>query len=179
MCLVATREMSLGTQVAVEFTPPSSGESLRLRAWVRNRHGYRYGLEFLTREKEQVHRYRCALRLQAMQSQIAAALTLCSTAEHLLRRRRFQEGRKAIDAARQTAQFINQHVVEPTQPADSIPDIRRQLAELESRICSVASRCEPATKWNAILRQADAAKLSSLRSSNQAGGTRKGHLTAK
>ncbi len=177
MCLLAEREMTLGTQVAVEFTPPLSDESLRLRAWIRNRSGDRYGLEFLTengREKKQVQRYRGALRLEAMQSHMVAALTLCSTAEHLLARHRVQEGRKAIEAARQTAQLISQHVAEPTHmPADWIAEIHRQLAELESRISSVASRCKPATKLSAILRQRDAARLNLLRSPDQVRGTRK------
>ena len=149
MCLFAPGEMRSGTQVAVEFTPPLSDESLRLWARVRNRCGYRYGLEFLTEnksEKERVQRYRGALRLQAMQSHIAAAFRLCSTAENLLHRRRVQEGRKVLETAKQTAQLISQEVAEPTHLADSMADIRNQLAELESRI-QHCMRLVPAGKW--------------------------------
>ncbi len=65
MCVFAGIEMRLGDQVAVEFTPPSAENSLRLWAAVRNRCGYYYGLEFLaenTGERDQVERYRHLLR---------------------------------------------------------------------------------------------------------------------
>jgi PilZ domain len=65
MCVLAAIEMPLGTQVAVEFTSPSTHNSQRLWAAVRNRVGYRYGLEFLaenTIERTQVERYRHDLR---------------------------------------------------------------------------------------------------------------------
>jgi hypothetical protein len=41
-------ELGVEDCVEVEFTPPYSGEPIRARAIVRNRDGYRYGLEFLT-----------------------------------------------------------------------------------------------------------------------------------
>src|SRR5437899_2464011 len=41
-------ELALDENIEVEFTPPYSGEPIRARAVVRNRNGYRYGLEFLT-----------------------------------------------------------------------------------------------------------------------------------
>lgn len=41
-------ELAMDECVEVEFTPPYSGEPIRARAKVRNRDGYRYGLEFLT-----------------------------------------------------------------------------------------------------------------------------------
>ncbi len=40
-------ELSLDEVVEVEFTPPYSNDPIRARAAVRNRSGYRYGLEFL------------------------------------------------------------------------------------------------------------------------------------
>ena len=61
MCVVAGIEMHPGEQVTVEFTPPTTNESLRLWAAVRNRRDNRYGLEFLTEnngESKQVERYR-------------------------------------------------------------------------------------------------------------------------
>ncbi len=66
MRLFAVHEMRLGTQVAVEFTPPASDESIRLCAAVRNRRRYHYGLEFLAAnamDKKQVQRYCNALRV--------------------------------------------------------------------------------------------------------------------
>jgi hypothetical protein len=41
-------ELAMDEGIEVEFTPPYSGEPIRARAVVRNRDGYRYGLEFLT-----------------------------------------------------------------------------------------------------------------------------------
>jgi|SRR5437016_8291560 len=41
-------ELAIGAQVAVEFTPPYSGQSVRVRCLVRNRQRYTYGMEFIT-----------------------------------------------------------------------------------------------------------------------------------
>ena len=41
-------ELAIGAQVAVEFTPPCSGQPVTVRCFVRNRQGYTYGLEFVT-----------------------------------------------------------------------------------------------------------------------------------
>ena len=41
-------ELEIGAQVAVEFTPPRSGQPLRVRCFIRNRQRYTYGLEFIT-----------------------------------------------------------------------------------------------------------------------------------
>lgn len=48
--LAVTVEMDLliGSQIGVEFTPPYSDEPIFFRGFVRNRDGYRYGLEFIT-----------------------------------------------------------------------------------------------------------------------------------
>jgi hypothetical protein len=52
MCLFAGVELSLGCQVEVEFTPPYSGQPIRARGVVRNRDGYRYGVEFIIEDKQ-------------------------------------------------------------------------------------------------------------------------------
>ena len=41
-------ELAMDDQVAVEFTPPYSGQPIRVRCFVRNRSGYNYGVEFIT-----------------------------------------------------------------------------------------------------------------------------------
>ena len=41
-------ELRIGDEMWVEFTPPYSGEPIRVRAMVRNRTGYKYGVEFLS-----------------------------------------------------------------------------------------------------------------------------------
>jgi hypothetical protein len=48
MAIFAGVELTPGEEVAVEFTPPYSGQPIRVRAVVRNRKGYSYGVEFLT-----------------------------------------------------------------------------------------------------------------------------------
>lgn len=48
MAVFAGIELSHDEEVAVEFTPPYSGQPIRVRCLVRNRKGYSYGLEFLS-----------------------------------------------------------------------------------------------------------------------------------
>jgi hypothetical protein len=48
MAVFAGTELAIGAQVLVEFTPPYSGDPIRVRCFVRNRSGYRYGVEFIT-----------------------------------------------------------------------------------------------------------------------------------
>lgn len=55
-------ELPVGSQIAVEFTPPYSDEPIVFRCFVRNRDGYRYGLEFITENDDD---YQKAGELQA------------------------------------------------------------------------------------------------------------------
>lgn len=48
MAIFAGTELAIDAQVQVEFTPPYSGQPIRVRCFVRNRNGYRYGVEFIT-----------------------------------------------------------------------------------------------------------------------------------
>jgi hypothetical protein len=48
LAIFAGTELSIGDQVMVEFTPPYTGQPIRVRCFVRNRAGYRYGVEFIT-----------------------------------------------------------------------------------------------------------------------------------
>jgi hypothetical protein len=54
LALFAGVELALGEHVAVEFTPPYSGQPMRARAVVRNRSGYTYGVEFLMESNEDI-----------------------------------------------------------------------------------------------------------------------------
>jgi hypothetical protein len=40
-------ELEIGEEIEIEFTPPYSGEPIRVVSTVRNRDGYRYGCEFM------------------------------------------------------------------------------------------------------------------------------------
>jgi|SRR5579883_1528343 hypothetical protein len=65
MALTAGVELNPGDEAAIEFTPPYSGMPIRIRGVVRNRKGYRYGVEFLmvsNEEIEQANRLRMVLR---------------------------------------------------------------------------------------------------------------------
>ena len=53
MCLLTDVELGLGDEIEVEFIPPYSGEPIRVRSEVRNRNGYRYGVEFVPEGKEE------------------------------------------------------------------------------------------------------------------------------
>ena len=48
MAVAAGAELRPGREVAIEFTPPYTSVPIRVRGTVRNRTGYRYGVEFLT-----------------------------------------------------------------------------------------------------------------------------------
>jgi hypothetical protein len=64
LAVTAGVEMKLGDEAEIEFTPPYSGLPIRIRGVVRNRKGYRYGVEFLAgsdRESEQVDHLRTML----------------------------------------------------------------------------------------------------------------------
>ena len=65
LAIFAGIEVRLGEEIGVEFTPPYSSEPLRVRGIVRNRKGYKYGIEFLAEnpdEHERVARLRELLR---------------------------------------------------------------------------------------------------------------------
>ena len=47
MTVFAGIELSTDDLVGVEFTPPYSGQPIRVRCAVRNRNGYTYGVEFV------------------------------------------------------------------------------------------------------------------------------------
>ncbi len=48
MAVFVPQELLLEERVEVEFTLPYSRQPLRVRAVIRNRNGFRYGVEFLT-----------------------------------------------------------------------------------------------------------------------------------
>jgi len=54
LALFAGVELAVNEQIAVEFTPPYSGQPMRARAVVRNRSGYTYGVEFLMENNEDI-----------------------------------------------------------------------------------------------------------------------------
>jgi hypothetical protein len=53
MCQLMGVELGLGDEIEVEFTPPYSGKPIRVRSEVRNRTGYRYGVEFVPEGKKE------------------------------------------------------------------------------------------------------------------------------
>jgi hypothetical protein len=65
MCQLMGVELGLGDEIEVEFTPPYSGDPIRVRSEVRNRDGYRYGVEFVPegkKERSEVTRLRQILK---------------------------------------------------------------------------------------------------------------------
>jgi PilZ domain len=64
LAVTAGVELRLGDEAEIEFTPPYSGSPIRIRGVVRNRSGYRYGMEFVAgddREVEDVQRFKTML----------------------------------------------------------------------------------------------------------------------
>ena len=68
MALTAGVELNPGDEAAIEFTPPYAGLPIRIRGVIRNRQGYRYGVEFVTAsddEKAQADRLRNMLSVMS------------------------------------------------------------------------------------------------------------------
>jgi hypothetical protein len=64
MAVTAGVELQLGDETEIEFTPPYSNSPIRIRSVVRNRSGYRYGMEFVAaddREVEDVQKLKTVL----------------------------------------------------------------------------------------------------------------------
>ena len=71
LAITAGVELKTGDAAEIEFTPPYSGEPIRIRGVVRNRAGYRYGMEFVAegeREEVQVDRLKTMLRVLSCSS---------------------------------------------------------------------------------------------------------------
>ena len=71
MAVTAGVELKTGDEAEIEFTPPYSGGPIRIRGIVRNRAGYRYGMEFVAegeREKESVDRLKTLLTVMSCSS---------------------------------------------------------------------------------------------------------------
>jgi len=64
LAVTAGVELRLGDEAEIEFTPPYSNSPIRIRGVVRNRSGYRYGMELVAaddREVEDVQRFKTML----------------------------------------------------------------------------------------------------------------------
>jgi hypothetical protein len=86
------------------------------------------------------------LRAKAILTQIATAVTYCSTAEHALIVANVQQGRLAIEKAKHVVQVVRAHLSEPRHvPADSVADILKQLAQLERQISQLEEQFSAAT----------------------------------
>ena len=71
LAVTAGVELKAGDEAEIEFTPPYCGGPIRIRGVVRNRVGYRYGMEFVAegeREKEQVERLKTMLTVLSSRS---------------------------------------------------------------------------------------------------------------
>ena len=69
MALTAGVELNVGDEAEVEFTPPYAGSPIRVRGAVRNRTGYRYGMEFLVDSDAEAEQFdRLSLLLRTMSS---------------------------------------------------------------------------------------------------------------
>jgi hypothetical protein len=70
MAVSGSIELAIGEQVAVEFTPPHSGQPVSVRCFVRNRRRYAYGLEFIA---ENDFDYESVAQIEATLGHIAIA----------------------------------------------------------------------------------------------------------
>ena len=85
--------------------------------------------------KTEICTWSTGLRVRAMESQLSAAFTFCSTAETALVLGRVQNAREAIGNARRAAGMLRLHLDEPNHiPADAVASMADRLRELENRI---------------------------------------------
>ncbi|MGH9502935.1 MAG: PilZ domain-containing protein [Terriglobales bacterium] len=71
LCLFAAADLPVGSQVKVEFKNPATDEPVRVRAKVRNRSVYLYGVEFLSdksEDRKQLSRLSAKLRGSSLPS---------------------------------------------------------------------------------------------------------------
>ena len=61
LAVTADIDLPVGAQIGVEFIPPYSNQTIMFRCFVRNRDGFRYGVEFITENNDD---YRKAGELQ-------------------------------------------------------------------------------------------------------------------
>lgn len=74
LALTAGVELKNGDEAEIEFTPPYSGGPIRIRGVVRNRAGYRYGMEFVAEsDREQEHVDRLKTMLSVLSSSAASS----------------------------------------------------------------------------------------------------------
>jgi hypothetical protein len=70
MALTAGVELKPGDEIEIEFTPPYSSSPIRISGAVRNRAGYRYGIEFVIESREEAQE---ADRLRMMLTSMSAS----------------------------------------------------------------------------------------------------------
>ena len=69
MRILVLLDLAVGDQIAIEFTPPYSGQLLTVRAFIRNRRGHTYGVEFITENDTD---YEAVTQLEALLRNINA-----------------------------------------------------------------------------------------------------------
>ncbi len=80
-------------------------------------------------------------RLRAIQQQLSVGFTFCAVAETAILLGQPGCALRAIRQVRHTAEAVSCHLLEPHHlPAASLPDVRHQLAQLESRILGVEAQ---------------------------------------
>ena len=88
-----------------------------------------------------LHRMAGESRLQAIESQLSLAVTLCAIAETEIRYTRLDEAIKVLNKVRHHAETISIHVGEPDHvPWAAIPNLRKQLVQLKKRIDEIELR---------------------------------------
>lgn len=74
MAVTAGVELKNGDEAEIEFTPQYCGGPIRIRGVVRNRAGYRYGMEFVAegeREKQSVDRLKTMLTVMSSSATVS------------------------------------------------------------------------------------------------------------
>ena len=88
-----------------------------------------------------LHRKAGESRLKSIETQLALAVTFCAVAETEIRYARLDEAIKVLNKVRHHAETISIHLDEPGHlPWAAVPDLRKQLVELNKRIDEIELR---------------------------------------
>ena len=81
------------------------------------------------------------LRLNAMQAQLKTALNRCTTAKTMIVLGNRHFARDSVERVEHSIQFLQTRLKEPNHvPADSVPDIRGQIVQLERELLDLKGR---------------------------------------
>jgi phage shock protein A len=87
------------------------------------------------------YNYSAGLRVRAIQSQLRAAFTVCSSARTALGLREVTLAREALKNVKRAADWVRAHLAEPNHvPPEAIAGIAEQLVKLDQELANLETQ---------------------------------------